>query len=232
MASAQRVFRGQGLRFTLLLVLLLAAAVVAVMVPLPNPEQIRQWAHTMGPSFPLLFLLAHALVTVLPVPRTVFTLSAGLLFGPFTGIGIALTATTLSAVLALLAVRRLGRSAVAGRLNTGPLRAIDARLERRGWLAVASLRLIPVVPFALLNYCCGVSSVRLPPYVLATIVGIAPGTVAVVLLGDAITDQTSPLLLAISVSCGCIGLAGLIADARTAVRADADNQPADIPGSL
>ena len=204
-----------------LVLLLIAATVVAITVPLPRPEQIREWAQGLGPSLPAVFLICHALITVAPIPRTVFTLAAGLLFGPLTGISVALVASTISAVLALLLVRKLGRDAVAARLRHGALRAVDTRLAQRGWLAVASLRLIPVVPFSVLNYCCGVSAVRLRPYVLATIVGIAPGTVAVVLLGDAITGRTSPVLLAVSAAGACLGLVGLFVDARTGVKPDA-----------
>lgn len=203
-----------------MLILLVAATVLAVVVPLPSPQQIRGWADAVGPSFVLLFLFGHAVITVAPVPRTVFTLTAGLLFGPATGIGIALVATTVSAVVALLLARRWGCAAVAARLQHGVLQAVDARLRQRGWLAVVSLRLIPVAPFAFVNYGCGVSGVRLTPYVLATIVGILPGTVAVVLLGDAIAGRMSPGLLAVSICCGGVGVLGLIVDARTAVKAE------------
>lgn len=206
------------LRALALVLLLIAATVVAITVPLPRPEQIREWAQGLGPSLPAVFLICHALITVAPIPRTVFTLAAGLLFGPLTGISVALVASTISAVLALLLVRKLGRDVVAGRLRQGALQKVDARLDRRGWLAVVSLRLIPVVPFSLLNYCCGVSAVRLKPYVCATIVGIAPGTVAVVLLGNAITGRTSPVLVLVSIGCGCLGLLGLVADARAGIK--------------
>ena len=210
------------LRALALVLLLIVATVVAITVPLPRPEQIREWAQGLGPSLPAVFLICHALITVAPIPRTVFTLAAGLLFDPLTGISVALVASTISAVLALLLVRKLGRDAVAARLlRHGALQAVDTRWAQRGWLAVASLRLIPVVPFSVLNYCCGVSAVRLRPYVLATIVGIAPGTVAVVLLGDAITGRTSPALLAVSAAGAGLGLVGLFVDARTGVKPDA-----------
>ena len=54
-------------------------AAVALLVPLPTPVQLRDWAESVGPWFPLAFLMAHAIVTVVPVPRTAFTLAAGLL---------------------------------------------------------------------------------------------------------------------------------------------------------
>ncbi|AQA25224.1 hypothetical protein BTZ20_2820 [Rhodococcus sp. MTM3W5.2] len=156
--------------------LLVAAAllVAALILPHPSIEQVREWARSVGPAFPLVFFAVHALVTVAPVPRTVFTLSAGVLFGAATGILIAVAATTVSAVLALLLVRAVGRDAFASRMTHPAIQAIDDRLARRGWLAVGSLRLIAAVPFSVINYCSGVSSVRLLPYMLATLAGCCP----------------------------------------------------------
>ncbi|MGA9675015.1 MAG: hypothetical protein WBR28_07135, partial [Mycobacterium sp.] len=45
-------------------------AVVAIFVPVPSAVQLRDWAESVGPWFPLAFLLAHIVVTVVPVPRT------------------------------------------------------------------------------------------------------------------------------------------------------------------
>lgn len=50
---------------------------VALLVPLPTAMQLRDWATSVGPWFPLAFLGAHILVTVFPFPRTAFTLAAG-----------------------------------------------------------------------------------------------------------------------------------------------------------
>ena len=77
-------------------------------VPLPSALQLRDWAASLGPWFPLAFLAAHVVVTVFPFPRTAFTLAAGLLFGPLLGVALALVASTLSAVIALLLVRAAG----------------------------------------------------------------------------------------------------------------------------
>ncbi|WP_036523829.1 TVP38/TMEM64 family protein [Nocardia sp. NRRL WC-3656] len=198
----------------MLAILAAALVTVAVLAPHPAPQQIREWADSVGPMFPLLFFLVHALVTVAPFPRTVFTLSAGLLFGPILGITLAVAATTVSAVLALLLVRALDREQVAARLTHPAVQAVDRRLARRGWLAVGSLRLIAPVPFSVINYCAGLSSVRMMPYLLATFVGIIPGTIGVVVLGDALTGRTNPGLLVLSGVCITIGVIGLVVDAR------------------
>ena len=60
-----------------------------------------------------------------------------------------------------------------------------ARLDRSGLLAMVSLRLIPAVPFAPLNYALALSGARFGPYVAGTVLGVLPGTVAIVVLGDA-----------------------------------------------
>ncbi|WP_031940694.1 TVP38/TMEM64 family protein [Prescottella defluvii] len=202
------------------LAVLFAAAAV---VPYPSIDQIRAWSESVGPIFPLIFFLVHVVVTVAPVPRTLFTISAGVLFGAATGLLVTIAATTISAILALLLVRAIGRDTVAAHLTHPAVRAVDMRLERRGWLAVGSLRLIAPIPFSVINYCCGVSSIRTLPYTAATIVGIVPGTVGVVLLGDALTGEANPAMLLLSGICIAVGVAGLILDARTPVIPPADS---------
>jgi uncharacterized membrane protein YdjX (TVP38/TMEM64 family) len=195
------------------LALLGAVAAVAVL-PVPSPLQMRAWAQSVGMAAPLLFLFGHALMTVAPVPRTVFTLAAGLLFGPVLGVTLSLAATALSGVLAFGLVRWLAGNFVLRHLDHKVLRTVDARLRRRGWLAVASLRLIPAVPFSILNYCSALSSISFRHYLAGT-VGIVPGSVAVVMLGDALTGTTSPALLAVSLAGAAIGVIGLIVESRS-----------------
>ncbi|MEU2003139.1 TVP38/TMEM64 family protein [Rhodococcus sp. NPDC019627] len=206
--------------------LAIVLVVVAVVAPHPSVLQIREWAQSVGPAFPLVFFVAHALVTIFPFPRTVFTLSAGLLFGAWLGIAITVAAATVSAVLALYLVRAIGRDVVWQRISSPTIRRVDERIARRGWLAVGSLRLIAFVPFSVVNYCSGVSSIRLLPYVLATVVGILPGTVGIVVLGDALSGETNPALLLLSGVCVVVGILGLIVDSRRPVdRSDAEELP-------
>ena len=191
-----------------------AVAVVAVVlfVPMPTAVQLRDWATSLGAWFPLAFLGVHVVMTALPFPRTAFTLAAGLLFGPVLGAIIAVAASTLSALTALLAVRALGWQL--SEVGHPRLESIDSRLRERGWPAVLSLRLIPAVPFSVLNYAAGASSVRPLPYTLATLVGVVPGTAAVVILGDAMTGNVSPLLVLVSLCTASLGVAGLVYEAR------------------
>ncbi|GAA5049425.1 TVP38/TMEM64 family protein [Nocardia callitridis] len=201
-------------RVVALLVAVAAVFVAALLVPLPTPQQIQDWASSVGPLFPLLFFVVYAVVTVAPIPRTVLTVSCGVLFGPVLGITVALAATTVAAALAFLLVRALDHEQVAARLTHPAVRAIDERLERRGWLAVGSLRLIALAPFSVVNYCCGLSSMHFWPYLVATFLGSLPGTVGTVILADALTGGTHPAMIVVSATCLAIGVIGLVVDTK------------------
>ena len=135
---------------------------VALLVRLPTAVQMRDWATSVGLWFPLAFLAAHIAVTVLPFPRTAFTLAAGLLFGPALGVALAVVASTASAVIALLLVRAAGWQ-LSRLVRHDAVEKVNARLRDRGWIAVMSLRLIPIVPFSAINYAVGTSTCECCP---------------------------------------------------------------------
>ncbi len=194
----------------LLAVCLLAALVVAAFtLPVPEPAQLRTWVSGAGAAAPALMFLAYVVATLVPIPRTVFSLASGLLLGPVVGVAVALVATAVSALLSFALARSLGRRLVARHLTRARVRAVDERLTGGGWLAVASLRVIPAVPFLPTNYACGLSSVRTREYLAGTVAGSLPGTTAAVLLGDTLTGTTPPALLGVYGACALAGAAGL-----------------------
>lgn len=212
-ALSPRAPRGRR-RLTALALLIAAAAVAVAVGPGLSPDRLAEWARGAGWWLPVAFVAAHALVCIAPVPRTAFTVAAGVLFAPAWAVALSLTGTALAAAAAFHAGRTLGREAVQRRLTHPSVRRVDERLRRRGWLAVGSLRMIPVVPFSVLNYCCSVSGVRMPAYLAATVVGSLPGTVAVVFFGEAVRSGPDASALGLSAAAIALGVAGLVIDAR------------------
>jgi uncharacterized membrane protein YdjX (TVP38/TMEM64 family) len=195
----------------------LAVIACAYLVPLPPIGSVRDWGDGLGPWFPWVFFTVSAIVTVAPIPRSTFTIMSGVFFGPIVGFAGAMIASTAAAVIAFVLVRRVGREKVRPYLRKPIVRTIEYRLEQRGWLAIGSLRLIAACPFSVTNYCAGLSSVRPVPYVAATVLGMAPGTAAVVFLGDALTGERDPLLLGLTVLFFATGIAGLVVDSMLPV---------------
>jgi uncharacterized membrane protein YdjX (TVP38/TMEM64 family) len=204
-----------------LAVLTVAAVLVARRLGGLDAAAVQDAVRAAGIWAPALFVVLQVLVTVPPVPRTIFTVAAGLLFGAATGVVLAVTATAAAAVLAFWLVRLTGGGLVERFADRGPVVWTSRRLDRSGLLAVTSLRLIPAIPFSVLNYAAGLSGVRFGPFLLGTVLGTAPGTVALVILGDAVTGRVSPALLAVSVAGGLLGTIGAAVAARRPAEAGA-----------
>ena len=144
-----------------------------------------------------------------------FTVAAGVLFGAAWGLALTITGTALAALAAYGLVRWVGGPLVARHEHRPGFAWVRARLDRSGLLAMVSLRLLPMVPFSVLNYAAGVARVRLVPYLLGTVLGVLPGTIAIVVLGDAVTSgDFNPALFAVSFAGAALGLAGAAIAAR------------------
>ncbi|WP_439032895.1 TVP38/TMEM64 family protein [Gordonia terrae] len=217
-AGRRRRFDRRVVRRAMLAISLVAAVLAAsYFVPLPSVASVRTWGDDLGPSFVWLFFLAYAVITIAPIPRSTFTVMSGIFFGPLVGFVGAMIASSVAAVAAFALVRTIGRDRVQPYLKKPVVKSVEYRLERRGWLAVGSLRFIAACPFSVANYCSALSSVRPLPYAVASIIGMAPGTAAVVMLGDSLTGDTHPLQLVVSGALFAIGIAGLVLDSRLPV---------------
>jgi uncharacterized membrane protein YdjX (TVP38/TMEM64 family) len=172
--------------------IVLALIVSAVSTPLPDQAQIHDWVSAAGAAAPLAYLAVYTVGALALMPRPLLSAAAGLLFGPILGTVLAVLGATAAALFGFLFARSVGRGLAVGRLRRGKLARLDALLERRGWLAVLQLRLLPVVPFAVVNYGLGLTSVRTVHFVAGTIAGSLPATALVVAAGSWLISPTSP----------------------------------------
>lgn len=139
----------------------------------------------LGPWGPILFIAAYVLATVFFMPGSVLTLGAGALFGVVWGSVYVSIGSTLGATCAFLVGRYFARNWVAAKIQGNErFSTIDRAVADEGWRIVGLTRLSPVFPFALLNYAFGLTRVSLKGYVLASWIGMMPGTVMYVYLGS------------------------------------------------
>src|SRR5258708_7852131 len=143
------------------------------------------WIGKLGPWGPAIFVGLYVVATVLFVPGSVLTLGAGAVFGVALGSVCVSVSATLGATAAFLVGRYLARDAIARKIEKNEKFAtIDRAVANEGWKIVFLTRLSPVFPFTLLNYAFGLTRVRLSHYVLASWIGMMPGTVMYVYLGS------------------------------------------------
>jgi len=193
-------------------------------------DTLRSFVDATGPFGPIVFVAAYALLTVAFVPGTIPSLAAGLLFGPVWGSLLTVIGATIGATAAFEVARRLGRERTR-RLMGRRAGALDAWVEDRGIGGVIGLRLVPVVPFNALNYGFGLSSVGRRDHTLGTAIGIVPGTVAFVALGDSITRPGSlGFLLSVGAVLALVAISIVRTRRRPAAPAPPRAQPA-APGA-
>jgi uncharacterized membrane protein YdjX (TVP38/TMEM64 family) len=143
------------------------------------------WIGELGPWGPVMFVGLYVVATVLFVPGSVLTLGAGAVFGVALGSVCVSISATLGATAAFLVGRYLARDAIARKIEKNEKFAtIDRAVAGEGWKIVLLTRLSPVFPFTLLNYAFGLTRVKLSHYVLASWLGMIPGTVMYVYLGS------------------------------------------------
>ena len=194
----------------------------------PTLLETLRGARTLGAAAPLAFVLIHAAGVMGFVPATAFAIAGGALFGFSRGAAYSLIGGGLGAVGAFLVGRHLIRDLFAQRFAAVPqLMAVDRAVAANGWRILFLLRLSPIMPFNLLNYALGVSTVRLSDFVLA-FVGMLPGTLLAAyagqLAGATLTAaETQPLWNSSYYTELAVGAAATIAAAlviaRTARRA-------------
>ncbi len=139
----------------------------------------------LGPWGPVIFVLLYIVAAVLFVPGSALTLGAGALFGVGLGSVLVSIGATLGATAAFLVGRYFARDWVAKKIEgNAAIAAIDRAVATEGWKIVGLTRLSPAFPFTLLNYAFGLTRVSLRDYVLASWIGMMPGTVMYVYVGS------------------------------------------------
>jgi len=183
----------QTLKFIALVVFVLLSAAffqIADLGRYVKPEAIRAAIQSVGPLAPLLYLLIYSIAPVFFVPGWIITIGGGLAFGAVWGTVLTVIGATIGATLAFFVARYMGRDFVARVLKEKfkTLNTLDEQAATHGFQVIFYLRLIPLVPFNVLDYVAGISKVGTRDYILGTFLGIIPGTFAYVYLGSALTN--------------------------------------------
>jgi phosphatidylserine/phosphatidylglycerophosphate/cardiolipin synthase-like enzyme/uncharacterized membrane protein YdjX (TVP38/TMEM64 family) len=126
------------------------------------------------PWAPIAVLLAFVGAGLVAFPLLVLIAVTALVFGPWLGPVYTLVGATASAALTFGIGRRLGRETVR-RLAGTRVNDLSRRLAKRGLLAIAFVRMLPIAPFSIVNVVAGASPIRWSDFLLGTIVGLLPG---------------------------------------------------------
>ncbi len=145
----------------------------------------------LGVWGPAAFMALYVMACVAFTPGSLLTLGAGALFGVLWGTIYVSIASVAGASLAFLIGRYLAKGWVARKMESNPkLKRLSKAVAKEGWKLVLLTRLSPIFPFNILNYAFGLTEVSVRDFVLASWLGMLPGTILYVYLGSLAKDLT------------------------------------------
>jgi len=164
-------------------------------------DVVKSMINDVGIWGPIVFIGIYIIATVLFLPGAPLTIGSGLIFGTLYGGLYTVIGATIGASLAFMISRYFGEEFVE-RILKGKFKKIyeyDEKIKKNGLLVMFFLRLVPLVPFNVLNYAMGLTKMKRRDYMIATFFGIMPGTFIYANIGSASTNVgSSNFILAIA----------------------------------
>jgi uncharacterized membrane protein YdjX (TVP38/TMEM64 family) len=148
-----------------------------------KPAQLQTLIQKVGVWGPLGYIALYAVGTLALLPSTPLNISGGLLFGPGWGIVWTSVGAVVAAAIAFLFSRTVGRPTMEKRL-AGRWQTMDAEIHRGGLFYMFAIRLIPVMPYGIVNFAAGLTSIRFRDFLIGTILGTVPSVLPFVLVGS------------------------------------------------
>ena len=175
--------------------LLVLAVSAALYVWLP-PERIREALMSLGALAPVVYVAMFAVLPAFFFPVAVLALAGGVVFGLWLGALYTFMGAVINCSVMFWMARYIGRQQIESLITKRLDAKWSARLSklegREGFLLLIVLRLIPAVPYNLINYAFGLTGMGYGTYILASALGIIPGTFAFINIGDKAMDVRSP----------------------------------------
>lgn len=177
-------------KYVLLALLLLSIVLGIIYRDSLDLLYIKDYILSYGLLAPLVFIAIYICFTVLVLPGSILTVLGGVIFGAW-GIVINLVAAVLGATTTFVIARYISQDLVKayllGASNANKLKQTTINImmvvNQNGWQVVALLRLIPLVPFNLLNYILGLTTIPLRVYFITSAIFMLPGTIAYTYIG-------------------------------------------------
>jgi uncharacterized membrane protein YdjX (TVP38/TMEM64 family) len=187
----------------------LLAAVVTFGLPrlfpvLTDPVAVRAAIRSTGVLAPVVFLVVQAVqVLVAPIPGQVLGFVAGYLFGVIWGTALSVAGATVGGYVAFRLARRYGRPLIERFVEDEAVALFDSFSSAHGDVVLFLVFLIPGLPDDAICFLAGVSDIDTRSFLVASVVGRAPGYFLVALAGarlaEARTAETTALLVALAI---------------------------------
>jgi uncharacterized membrane protein YdjX (TVP38/TMEM64 family) len=193
----------KGQLFWIILICLIATAGAVYFLGGIQTAELKAYLKQAGFWAPLVYILIYVVATVLMLPSTALNLMGGALFGLWLGTLWTSIAAIIAALVSFLYTRTIGQRVIKKRFKKWE--KLDSEIQRGGIYYIFAIRLLPIIPYGLVNFVAGLTSVSFKDYTLGTIAGTVPGLMPFVFIGSSgltaiKTGNTLPLVGALSLT--------------------------------
>jgi uncharacterized membrane protein YdjX (TVP38/TMEM64 family) len=175
---------------------------------LPSPDEARDWGEGLGDYAYVAFVPLFVAVNFL-VAWPILAGAAGLLFGTAAGTPLALAGVTCASLTQMFVTRRLA-AGQHGNLLPQRTKSIEDFLTRHGAVAVMESRIVPLLPWGMVNYSAGLTRLQFRDMAVGTVIGGAPKVFAYTALGGSLDNLDSPEALIAVALLGILALTGAL----------------------
>jgi uncharacterized membrane protein YdjX (TVP38/TMEM64 family) len=181
---------------------------LAITGNIPSSDEVRDFVDDLGAFGPILYVPLFVVVNFI-VAWPILAGAAGLLFGTAAGTPLAVLGVTAAALTQMAIARRLAGQH-RGRLLPQRTKAVEKFLTENGVIAVMESRIVPLLPYGVVNYSGGLTHLSYTAMAVGTLIGAAPKVFVYTALGGSLDDITSPEALVALVVWAILGLAGAV----------------------
>jgi uncharacterized membrane protein YdjX (TVP38/TMEM64 family) len=187
---------------------LILIGVLAITGNIPSSSEARDFGDDFGPLAPILYVPLFVIANF-AIAWVILAGAAGLLFGTAAGTPLALAGVTLAALAQMAVARRLAGEH-RGYLLPQRTKRIENFLTENGVVAVMESRIVPLLPYGVVNYSAGLTHLSYRDMALGTVIGAAPKVFAYTALAGSLDDITSPEALTAIALILVLGAAGAL----------------------
>ncbi len=186
----------------LVIVCLVVTAITLYFLGVLDTQNLQTQLQQMGIFAPILYIFVYTVATIFLLPSTALNLLGGAMFGVWWGTLWTSIAAITAAIVTFTFTRTVGRKWVKKKL-AGRWQAVDAEIRQGGLFYLFAIRLLPIIPYGLVNFIAGLTSISLKDYLISTTLGTVPGLFPFVMLGSSglkaiKTGEILPLIMALS----------------------------------
>lgn len=191
MINKQKKERNKLIKVLIAVAILALTAIIIIYIP---HDRIQYIVKSSGNLAPVVYIVLFAILPIFFFPVPVLALAAGMAFGLWSGTLYTIIGAFINCSLMFFIARYLGKDSIDRMVQDKLSDNIKAKIygsDSNLGLFILILRLIPVVPYNIINYVSGLSNISYRKYIFYSILGVIPGTIVFLNVGDKASQLNS-----------------------------------------